>query len=269
MRRTVCLAAVMALLVAGGAQALSLGQNITIFDGMGSGTGWYGTQEDQEVEPGNQTGQQWDLEGFFLRNTTLTLVSGFDLENGAWGNGRLFRSGDLFLDIDGDAQYGPANTGTLGDDKYPAIVQNTFGYDYVLTYRDASDAFGNPMFDVYALDADSTTVRVWYTQNDESNPWRYNDGGTLVYSGSFNYFSGLSDADVGGLLGGNHYAAQVDLMFLFTEFGHRTFTSHFTIECGNDNLMGRGTMIVPEPASFALLGLGLAAMACRAALRKI
>ena len=30
--------------------------NITIYDKMGTGTGWYGAQEDQSVEPGTQTG---------------------------------------------------------------------------------------------------------------------------------------------------------------------------------------------------------------------
>ena len=53
-------------LTAGDASALVLGDNITIYDGMGIGTGWYGAQEDQEVEPNNLQNQSWDLEGFFL-----------------------------------------------------------------------------------------------------------------------------------------------------------------------------------------------------------
>ena len=51
----------------GSALALDLGQNITIPDLVGSGSGWAGAQEDQEVEPGCLTGQQWDME-FETRN---------------------------------------------------------------------------------------------------------------------------------------------------------------------------------------------------------
>lgn len=56
--------------------ALNLGTNITIWDKMGT------VNEDQEVEPNCVWDQQWDLEGFFLKGTTLTMVGGYDFKNG-------------------------------------------------------------------------------------------------------------------------------------------------------------------------------------------
>ena len=42
------------------------------------------------------TNQSWDLEGFFLENTSLYMVGGYDFKNG----NRAFTSGDIFIDID-------------------------------------------------------------------------------------------------------------------------------------------------------------------------
>ncbi|MHB8764076.1 MAG: hypothetical protein ACYDA8_07030, partial [Deferrisomatales bacterium] len=96
------------------------GANITIPDTMTSGatTGWHASAvtpndpggEDQEVEPGCVGGQVWDLEGFFLRGTTLTAVGGFPFRSGHDG----VASGDLFLDVDGNAVFGVGNAGSNG-----------------------------------------------------------------------------------------------------------------------------------------------------------
>ncbi|MCD6151413.1 MAG: hypothetical protein J7J70_07165, partial [Deltaproteobacteria bacterium] len=51
--------------------ALSLGSNITIWDGSGVGEEVLYGGEDGEVEPGCVDNQSWDLEGFFLKGTTL------------------------------------------------------------------------------------------------------------------------------------------------------------------------------------------------------
>src|SRR5476649_2359167 len=106
---------VSAAFAAGTAMATPFGTNITISDGNYSGTGWYSNREDQETEtnPNTVTSQQWDLEAMFMAGTNLTLVGGFDFKNGVtWSDGHNYKSGDIFIDVNGDAVYGPAAAGS-------------------------------------------------------------------------------------------------------------------------------------------------------------
>ena len=99
--------------------------NITICDKNYNTTPtptWYTSQEDQEVEPGMQTGQLWDLEGFLLDGTLLSLVGGYNFKNGQSG----FDSGDIFIDVNGNAIYGDIDGTTDGNSE----VLKTYGYDY-------------------------------------------------------------------------------------------------------------------------------------------
>jgi hypothetical protein len=235
-----------------------LANDITIPDKMGSGTGWNGAQEDQEVEPGCVGEQKWDLEAFYLDGNSLTMIGGYDFKNGATGNGLLFSSGDIFIDVTGDVKYGP-DADTTGYSN--STVKNKFGYDYVLDMD-----FDKATYKIYSLNGESNVLTSYYSINQESNPWRYKCGGTELGSGSIAYDT-LNDGQIydnyGLILAGlSHNTVGVDLGFLPKG---TDFTVHFTMGCGNDNLMGKGTTSVPEPAPMLLLGTGLIGLAgvCR------
>ena len=234
---------VAAMFVFGASQAyaLNFGDNITIPDLIGSGTGWEGAQEDQETEPGTVHTQAWDLEAFFLDDAELTMVGGYDFVNGLQG----ITSGDIFIDVTGDAKYGPGNDRTGYN---YSTVNNVFGYDYVLDLD-----FATLTYNILAINKDTKVQTVHESINQESNAWRYVSGGDLIGSGSIAYLTGLSNTQT-GLTGGLHNAATVDLGFLGDNI---EFTAHFTMGCGNDNLMAKGVTATPEPSTVLLLGLGL------------
>ncbi len=229
-------------LMAGNAFALSLGANITIWDKMGV------TNEDGEVEPNCVWDQAWDLEGFFLKGTILTMVGGYDFKDG-YGN---YAPGDIFIDTNGDAQYGTDNTGSGGG---YAELNDTFGYEYALRLNFITNS-GEYTYNLYGL-TDDSTVAVYYGQNDESNPLRLvlDKYSVIAATGTFMYYAGLTDAEVGGLEGDDHYAVRVVLPT--TDIPLDNFIAHYTYACGNDNLMGK----VPEPSTMLLLGFGLIGLA--------
>src|SRR5687768_5429326 len=102
--------------LSGAALALPLGTNITISDGNFSAAPGYGNYEDNETEtnPNTIQSQVWDLEGMYINGPKLTLVGGFDFKNGVTHNSHNYKSGDIFIDLNGNAVYGQAANGGSG-----------------------------------------------------------------------------------------------------------------------------------------------------------
>jgi hypothetical protein len=252
----------------------SLGSSITISDGNAAGSGWYSNHEDNETEANPYTvkGQDWDLEGMYLNSKSLTLVGGFDFKNGnTYTDGHTYLGGDLFIDTTGDAKYTQAQNGNSG---LGGNVANSFGYDYVIHF--SADV---TTYSVFAINSSSIVSRAADVQ--ASDPWRYVSGGSAVQGyqnvGIGGY--GLLDASVSnalttqgststGLQGyynsdtvtssnptgnwdDNHYYLTVDTSFLPSG---STATYHYTMECGNDNLMGRAAVADSATSTLFLLG---------------
>ncbi|MCX4026084.1 PEP-CTERM sorting domain-containing protein [Endozoicomonas sp. SM1973] len=204
-----------------------------------SRNGWYGPQEDNEVEPGASSGpsiQAWDLEAFYQKGNQLSLASGFDLVNGAYDpvHRRTFKSGDIFLSTSGSKS----------------------NFDYVLDIN-----WNNLSYDVVKLTANSQLASSSIFAS--SGPWSYLSGGTQIESGTFNLLDSLTDAET-GLRGGKHFLATgFDLSFLGEDID---FIASYTMQCGNDHILGQGKTTVtqvPLPGTLSLLGVAALGLFCR------
>jgi hypothetical protein len=188
----------------------------------------------------------------------LGMIGGYGFKNGVDG----FMGGDIFIGVDDAPIYG-ANSSvyTVGNN----TVGNSFGYDYAIDLIFNDDATGGT-YNVYKIDASTDVVTGYYSQNNESNPWQLdpdfvaaNEGDPWA-TGSFSYAkknNTATQAEIGLALSGRYHniITGIDLSFIGND---KDFWAHYTMECGNDNLMGKGhTLPVPEPGSLILFGTGL------------
>jgi hypothetical protein len=231
-------------------------KNITKYDGLGGdnySNSWYSANEDNEVEPGAVTGQNWDMEGFYLSDGTgdaatgsLAMVGGY---NFVYGVGDI-ASGDIFIDTNMDTTYWEYVLDLNFDQTDP---ENDSTY---AVYKNSKDDQGNQ-----SIEIDTT---LGGPSGTSGKAWTYISGGDLVsYNGAtlqnlaLNYLTYQSDNEIGGdLTGGYHNKVTVDVSFLGPGTG---FSAWSTMNCGNDALFGNepASAAVPEPATIFLLGSGL------------
>ncbi len=205
--------------------------NITTYDGYsekGKNKWWKNKKEDQEVEPGAQTGQQWDIEGFFTDDSNnLALVGGFDFANGeSW-----VKSGDIFIDTDDDTSY------------WEYVIKLDFDNGTYVNYKNDGTITYNETHSGPSITQGLT--------------WSYSGGGVQISSNDMIYLTGMTNKEIGGKLkGGKHNLVKVDMSFLGGDVSFNVFNA---MECGNDVISGSGTTAtaVPEPISLFLLGFGI------------
>lgn len=226
------------------ASQAALGADITIWDGVGAGGG--PAYESREVEPGCIDAPQWYLESFDLTGTTLTLTGGWNFLGGYDRNA----SGDIFIDVDGAVSYGEDLFSGSGNGNLPD--SNVYGYDYVIHFVNRGDQSIGAEYEVYQLGANATLLTPYYRQNDASGPWVYNSGGEPINVEGFVYAPDR--------LNGDPYSISVDVGFLGADVSGALFK--FTMECGNDNMIGQNRTTVPDGGVTAmLLGTGLIGLA--------
>ena len=199
------------------------GTNVTINDGLndsGNSGGGIG-EEDTEVEPGTNLAQKWDMEGFFLDDQSLTMIGGFDYENGNQ-NFDKYTAGDIFLAVGVVPDYGTRAARTTD-----GITEAASPFQYVSEGDTTSESINSGSFDIT-------------TATDEETGF---EGDNFFQKKTHFVLSGI---DLSELMEG-------------ATSGENTFYSHFTMGCGNDNLMGSWTVdvAVPEPGAIALFSTGL------------
>ena len=189
--------------------------------GIGIGVG----AEDNEVEPGTLTGQNWDLEAVILSEgqKTITLIGGYN-----WFMGyqtvphAATTAGDLFMAFEIPGTDSESSTSIGGDNpSSPAAgsygtsqtVADTFGYDYAfdVDWNAAAGQWNNDgtwskksSYSVVDLNAGSVlTTTASVSVNQGSDPVSYVSGSTSELSTGLVELSRYKDNDLASIYGGD------------------------------------------------------------------
>ena len=259
--------------------------------------------EDNEVERDDATntnmvtGQAWDLEAFLwdvtkdgsgaITSRTLTMIGGWDFKDGGPSGYTQWKSGDVFLAMT-EPKYGAtilamnplpkrySDAACTIESLTGKYVKEQFGYTKVLNMNwlgaslNSDGSSWSVPYRAEDLVVNTTVELAVYpgtTYNSGSNPYRVNaDPTSYDRTATFTEYTGANGG--GQFAGTTHYSVAFNF-FDGDWIGPAAddLWMHFTMGCGNDDLMGHiPDTSVPEPISMVMLGcLGAGMLGARKA----